>query len=190
MRSLSALHLCLAPALLFAAGCSGELQPGEGAIEDEPTFDERAAEGVRGSIDCRRVSEIGYSNGSAFSISLIHVDGEPAAIDTADHYVAMQRDAERAGVHIQIVSGFRTNDEQKHLYHCYVTCSCNGCNLAARPGYSNHQSGRALDLNTRSSGVLSWLNGHAAAYGFHRTVPSEVWHWEHTGAGHSVNACP
>ena len=26
------------------------------------------------------------------------------------------------------------------------TCNCNSCNLAAVPGYSNHQSGHALDL--------------------------------------------
>ncbi|MBN9164768.1 MAG: M15 family metallopeptidase [Myxococcales bacterium] len=50
--------------------------------------------------------------------------------------------------------------------------------LAAVPGYSNHQSGSALDLNTSARGVYSWLAKHGKAYGFRRTVPSEKWHWE------------
>ena len=52
-------------------------------------------------------------------------------------------------------------------------------NLAAPPGYSNHQSGKALDLNTSAKGVYTWLSKHGATYGFRRTVPSEKWHWEH-----------
>lgn len=67
----------------------------------------------------------------------------------------------------------------KYLYHCYKTRSCNGGNPAAPPGYSNHQSGHALDLNTSASGVYSWLSNHGRAYAFRRTVPSERWHWEH-----------
>jgi hypothetical protein len=63
-----------------------------------------------------------------------------------------------------------------------VNCNCNSCSLAARPGYSNHQSDHALDLNTSDAGVLNWLNNHADEYGFARTVPSEAWHWEYWGA--------
>ena len=97
--------------------------------------------------------------------------------------------AQKDGVHLHIVSGFRTNAEQKYLYHCYTSCSCNGCNLAAKPGYSNHQSGHALDLNTSSPGVLHWLNNHAAHYGFKRTVSSESWHWEWWGGGPGGGPC-
>jgi hypothetical protein len=63
--------------------------------------------------------------------------------------------------------------------HCYLSKKCNGGNLAAVPGYSNHQSGHALDLNTSAGGVYSYLVNHGHAYGFRRTVPSEKWHWEH-----------
>jgi hypothetical protein len=92
-------------------------------------------------------------------------------------------------VTLKIVSGFRTMSEQQYLYSCYVNCSCNSCNLAAKPGYSNHQSGHALDLNTSSSGVLNWLNANAAKYGFKRTVPSEAWHWEWWGGGPGGGPC-
>ncbi len=67
-------------------------------------------------------------------------------------------------------------EQQRYLYHLY---SIGTGNLAAPPGYSNHQSGHALDLNTSASGVYAWLTNHAAAYRFARTVPSEAWHWEH-----------
>jgi hypothetical protein len=92
-------------------------------------------------------------------------------------------------VNLHIVSGFRTMQEQEYLYSCYTHCNCNSCNLAARPGYSNHQSGHALDLNTSASGVYSWLEAHGAHYGFARTVPSEAWHWEWWGGGPGGGPC-
>jgi hypothetical protein len=66
--------------------------------------------------------------------------------------------------------------EQQYLYDCYLTKSCNNGNLAAKPGYSNHQNGRAVDVSTSS-----WLFANAAKFGFVRTVPSEDWHWEYAG---------
>src|SRR5688572_17720528 len=101
----------------------------------------------------------------------------------------MQQAAAADGVSIAIVSGFRTMDQQEYFYACYVNCNCNNCNLAARPGYSNHQSGHALDLNTSANGVLNWLNNNAAAYGFMRTVSSEPWHWEWWGGGPGGGVC-
>ncbi|MEA2751628.1 MAG: hypothetical protein QOI41_5771, partial [Myxococcales bacterium] len=65
--------------------------------------------------------------------------------------------------------------KQRELYALY---KAHRGNLAAPPGYSNHQSGHALDLNTKAAGVNSWLVKHAAAFGFRRTVPSENWHYE------------
>jgi hypothetical protein len=79
--------------------------------------------------------------------------------------------------------------QQRYLYACYVNCNCNSCNLAAEPGYSNHQSGEALDLNTAASGVYSWLVNNASRYGFYRTVPSEPWHWEFFGPPIGVGPC-
>ncbi len=141
------------------------------------------------SIDCNEHSDTGYKSGSAFPITVVTVDGKPVERDTANAYYVMAQAAAAAGVNIQIVSGFRTMDEQKYLYNCYVNCNCNNCNLAAKPGYSNHQSGHALDLNTSSGGVLNWLNAHGAAYGFSRTVPSEAWHWEWWGGGPGGGPC-
>jgi uncharacterized protein (TIGR03382 family) len=151
------------------AGCA--VQPGEEDLD-------REAEGV---TSCTIKTATGYKSGTPFTIKVVTVDGKPVELATAMAYVRMQAAAKKAGVGMVIVSGFRTMAEQKYLYNCYLTKACNGGNLAAKPGYSNHQSGHALDLNTSASGVYSWLTKHGATYGFKRTVPSEIWHWEYWG---------
>ena len=126
---------------------------------------------------CHRAT--GYRHGKAFTICLTTVDGKYVEVNTARAFVRMRSAARRAGVSLHINSGFRSMAQQRYLYHCYKTRSCNGGNLAAPPGYSNHQSGHALDLNTSSSGVYGWLSSHGRSYAYRRTVPSERWHWEH-----------
>ncbi len=139
------------------------------------------AEEALSSFACAASTATGYTSGKAFPIVVVTVDGKPVERDTANAYYFMAKAAAADGVTIAIVSGFRTMAQQQYLYNCYKTCSCNNCNLAAVPGYSNHQSGAALDLNTSSAGVYGWLTAHAASFGFHRTVPSEIWHWEYQG---------
>jgi hypothetical protein len=143
----------------------------------------------QGLVTCSTRQDTGYRNGNAFTITVVTADGKPIEQDTANAYAVMQAAAAAAGVNLTVVSGFRTMAEQQYLYACYVNCNCNSCNLAAQPGYSNHQSGHALDLNTSAPGVLNWLNANGAAFGFSRTVPSEVWHWEWWGGGPGGGPC-
>ena len=154
---------------------------------DEPLEHQRAPDAIGSigeglTISCAQSTATGYTSGNAFTITVVHVDGKPMQLDTANAYWVMATAAKKDGIALQVVSGFRTMAEQQYLYGCYVNCNCNGCNLAAKPGYSNHQSGHAVDLNTSSSGVYSWLSAHADEYGFKRTVPSEIWHWEYWGS--------
>lgn len=160
-----------------------------GADEEEPSATAESTSEELSSYNCTEHAATGYKDGNAFSIHTITVDAKPVGLHTADAYLVMAKAAQKDGVHLHIVSGFRTEAEQKYLYHCYTSCSCNGCNLAAKPGYSNHQSGHALDLNTSSPGVYHWLENHAAHYGFKRTVPSEAWHWEWWGGGPGGGPC-
>ncbi len=140
-------------------------------------------------IDCTESQDTGYSSGTPFPITVVTVDGKPVERDTANAYYVMAQAADKAGVTLKISSGFRTQAEQQYFYNCYINCNCNNCNLAAKPGYSNHQSGHALDLNTSTPGVLSWLNANGATYGFKRTVPSEPWHWEWWSGGPGGGPC-
>jgi LAS superfamily LD-carboxypeptidase LdcB len=88
----------------------------------------------------------------------------------------MRAAAQKANVSIVVVSGFRTMDRQRELYADYKE---GRGHLAAVPGFSNHQSGQALDLAVQAPKVRAWLESHAADFGFRRTVPTEPWHWEH-----------
>lgn len=183
-RRASLVNTLVSAMFVASVGCTapepqGELPP---AVED-------LGRSQQASVDCTQWTDKGYVDGVPFDITLVTVDGEPVEVATANAYIVMQTAAAAAGVTINVVSGFRTYAEQEYFYNCYINCNCNNCNLAAKPGYSNHQSGHALDLNTSSGGVLSWLNAHGADYGFERTVSSEDWHWEWWGGGPGGGPC-
>ena len=143
------------------------------------------------SYDCAEHQDTGYDGGTPFEITVVTIDGEPVEKDTANAFWVMAAAADADGVEIRINSGFRTMEEQEYFYMCGPDgcCCCNDCNLAAAPGYSNHQSGHALDLNTSNGAVFDWLNAHGAEYGWARTVPSEIWHWEWWGGGPAGGIC-
>ncbi len=117
----------------------------------------------------------GYVRGRPVRIEVTRIDGKPVERHTAAAYRQMHAAASRDGVLLRIVSGFRTMEHQQALYRAYLR---GRGNLAALPGHSNHQSGHALDLNTRAPGVLRWLERNGRRFGFRRTVPTEAWHWE------------
>src|SRR5437764_35438 len=61
--------------------------------------------------------------------------------------------------------------------------------LAVTLGFQACGPAAALDLNTATAGVYNWLTANGAAYGFKRTVPSEIWHWEWWGGGPGGGTC-
>lgn len=182
VNTFSAVFVAIVAAIGFMPGCTTELEVETEQRDFEQPFDDGSNIELQGVYDCTERSDTGYSSGTRTSIDVVSVDARPVEVDTANAYIALQEAARRDGVSVRIVSGFRTNSEQTYLYGCYTNCNCNSCNLAARPGYSNHQSGHALDLNTSDAGVLRWLNNNGARFGFRRTVPSETWHWEWWGS--------
>lgn len=142
--------------------------------EDEPAA--QVNDELRSTVSCKEQSDTAYRGGSPYTIQLIHVGGKPTTKTTGHAFLKMQAAANADGVRLSLTSGFRTMAEQKHLYHCYTSKSCNNGNLAARPGYSNHQSGFALDVSTST-----WLARNASRFGFVRTVSKESWHYEYHG---------
>lgn len=95
-------------------------------------------------------------------------------------YLDMVAAAKKDKMSIYISSGFRSYHEQKALRHRYDTVP--GAALAAKPGFSKHQNGTALDIpvsNSTKSDRYLWLAENATLHGYLRTVKSEPWHWEY-----------
>lgn len=171
-----ALGSVLSATMFFLNGCSAEVDDED--MEDEPTGEVSESE-LRSSVSCTTTRAEAYSGGQSLgSVEVIKVGGKRVTRATGHAFLKWQKAADAAGVTLGLNSGFRTMDEQRYFYDCYKTGRCNGGNLAARPGYSNHQNGRAVDVsNSRSS----WVQNNAARFGFRRTVPSEPWHFEYFG---------
>jgi zinc D-Ala-D-Ala carboxypeptidase len=102
------------------------------------------------------------------------------------------------GVSIRIVSAFRSVDRQAEIVRGKLA---RGLSLeailcvSAPPGYSEHHSGRAVDVTTEgapplelefeSTKAFQWLSGNAPKFGFYLSFPRdnrygyayEPWHW-------------
>ena len=113
-------------------------------------------------------------------------------------YVEMCNAAASAGITIKNVSAYRSYSTQSWLYNNYA--STDGYALAdtysARPGYSEHQTGLAMDLNLVEDSFVNtpayaWLKDNSYKYGFILRYPQgkqnitgykfEPWHYRYVG---------
>jgi hypothetical protein len=77
---------------------------------------------------------------------------------------------------ITINSAFRSSAEQYLLYNWYLTGNC-GITLAASPGSSNHEGGRAIDTSN-----YNYWSGTLSNYGWVHSYPSsDPVHFDYTG---------
>jgi len=78
--------------------------------------------------------------------------------------------------------GFRSVETQQDVYN--RNCRNGVCNPpTARPGYSQHERGLAIDFNncsTRSTRCYQWLSQNASRFQYYN-LPSEPWHWSPSG---------
>lgn len=123
----------------------------------------------------------GYINGRPVNITVASIgNGKTLRTDAAASFNRMKAAAASAGVNLTPVSGFRSMDQQRYLYQLYLQ---GRGNLAARPGYSNHQGGISVDISTGgySSSQYGWLANNARRFGFVNDVRGEPWHWTFRG---------
>jgi LAS superfamily LD-carboxypeptidase LdcB len=119
----------------------------------------------------------GYRGGKQVKLQLVQIGWAEVELETARAFLAMRDDAAADGIDLHIRSGWRSHERQEWLYQAW---RMGLGNKAARPGYSNHQAGRALDIYLDAP-TYEWLKKHARRYGFRRTVSDEPWHWERRG---------
>ena len=119
----------------------------------------------------------------------------PAA---AHAWLEMKSAAEHDGIRIQVVSAFRPIDYQAGIIKRKLEagqCMDEILKVSAAPGYSEHHSGRALDITTpdfepleeefENSDAFEWLEKAARQFDFYLSYPRnnphavayEPWHW-------------
>ncbi len=120
---------------------------------------------------------------------------EPAA---AAAWQAMKQAAAAQGVDLVLLSAFRSVGRQEEILSAKLAGGLpieEALRLVAPPGYSEHHSGRAVDIATvdhpdleedfETTPAFAWLRAHAAAHGFRLSYPRgnadgyayEPWHW-------------
>lgn len=120
----------------------------------------------------------------------------------ASAWSQMKDAAAKDGIQLMPFSGFRSYIYQMHMIERHLKA---GRSLEdtlteiAIPGYSEHHTGRAIDLHELGQSKLSqdfdqtqefqWLSSNASKFGFHMSYPKdnqmgiiyEPWHWFYTG---------
>jgi D-alanyl-D-alanine carboxypeptidase len=128
-------------------------------------------------------------------------------VGTFAAWTAMKAAAAREGIVLQLVSAFRSIAYQQELIRRKLA---RGDSIAAilavnaAPGYSEHHTGRALDIGSpgyahleiefEQSPAFAWLKGRAVDFGFHLSFPRdnpygvqyEPWHWCYRADGTEV----
>lgn len=110
----------------------------------------------------------------------------------------MKAAAARDGITLFLVSAFRSVDYQCQVIRRKLEAGRDITQILcvnAAPGYSEHHTGRAIDLGTpgfadleesfETTPAFAWLQAHAADFGFHLSYPRgnttgigyEPWHW-------------
>lgn len=133
---------------------------------------------------------------------LVSINGYLLSAKAAPDLQAMLQAAANAGLTINMTSSYRSYENQVTTYNGWV--ATNGSTeaadtVSARPGYSEHQTGFAVDLGTSSCALecfagtphYTWLQQHAADYGFIQRYHAgfegitgynpEAWHYRYVG---------
>ena len=113
-------------------------------------------------------------------------------------WARMREAALAGGVQLQVVSAFRSTEYQLGILQRKLARGQRIeeiLRVSAAPGYSEHHSGRALDITTpgfaaleeafENSPAFAWLRKHARRFGFQLSYPRrnphgiayEPWHW-------------
>lgn len=124
---------------------------------------------------------------------------------TQQALVSMISAADKQGVKINLQSGYRSYQSQTKLYEVYTKLQgeTDADKYSAKPGYSEHQTGLAVDLGSidnpdcnlrvcfADTDAAQWLHANAYRYGFILRYPKnktsltgyeyEPWHFRYVG---------
>lgn len=141
-----------------------------------------------------------YSLPSGFAPNnLESINGYIKIVDFAKKaFDELKSDAKAAGLNIYASSGYRSYQDQEYIYNNYVRMDGKEAadTYSARAGFSEHQTGLVLDLNTvdisfDNTNESNWLRENSYKYGFIIRYPKgkeditgytyEPWHIRYVG---------
>lgn len=141
-----------------------------------------------------------YSLPSGFAPNnLEDINGYIKVVDfVKEAFLELTSDAKAIGLNIYASSGYRSYTDQVYIYNNYVRMDGRekADTYSARGGYSEHQTGLAIDVNTVDSSFentseSNWLKENAYKYGFIIRYPKgkeeitgymyEPWHIRYVG---------
>ncbi|MFL9582667.1 M15 family metallopeptidase [Stenotrophomonas sp. AB1(2024)] len=162
----------------------------------------------------RRLEQLGIDAARYEQDTALSLEAEPARLALAgfDRYrrplwlqqgaarawQRMRRQAAREGIVLEAISGYRSHDYQLGIFARKRTRGLAVeaiLQVNAAPGYSEHHSGRALDISSpgeppaeesfEATPAFAWLLKHAGTHGFQLSYPRdnphgivyEPWHW-------------
>ena len=117
----------------------------------------------------------------------------------------MREDAEKDGIYLVFLSGFRSIQLQKQIFYSLKSIrnqiASERARVSAPPGYSEHSTGFAIDIGDayvreadfdesfENTSAFKWLKKNAAKYHFRlsfdkkqNSVDYEPWHWRYEGS--------
>jgi len=117
----------------------------------------------------------------------------------------MQDDAEKDGIYLVFLSGYRSIKLQKQIFYSLKSIrnqiASERARVSAPPGYSEHSTGFAIDIGDayereadfeesfEKTRAFQWLKNNAAKYHFRLSfdkdqtyVDYEPWHWRYEGS--------
>lgn len=129
-------------------------------------------------------------------------NGQYIRAEAFEDYKKMFNDMKALGLNLLVRSSYRSYTYQANLYNNYVARDgkANADKYSARPGYSEHQTGLAIDVGTPTTSDLGdflytdeykWMMQNAHKYGFILRYPEnsvhitgymyEPWHFRYVG---------
>jgi len=146
-----------------------------------------------------------------YAVDLVSIDNERVAKVLRDDLNDMLSAAKNERIVLNIRSAYRTRGDQAEAFDGAVAGYVNQGNshgaaveraelVAARPGYSEHQTGLAIDFSYGADAEIQtamweWLNANAYKYGFILRYPEgrerdtgysyEPWHYRYVGREHA-----
>jgi hypothetical protein len=115
----------------------------------------------------------GIASGGGYRGPLAYRQGKPMRPDVALAFDRMERAAAAGGIHLIVVSAFRSDAEQAALFAQHPDPR-----WVAPPGKSLHRLATELDLGPASA--YGWLAANAGRFGFLKRYSWEPWHFGYT----------